>query len=69
MNERFLIPAAVAAALHAVLFFAYSTGEIPTLPTAGPTVVSKPPAETLKVEWTAPGRRPGIVTGAGKNSR
>ena len=51
MNERFLIPTAVAAVLHAVLFFGFNPGRIPMLP-KDPTARPTTPPDTVKVEWT-----------------
>lgn len=54
MKRRFVIPAAVAMALHALLLFGFRThpGSIPPGTPAAPIIA--PPIEAVKVEWTDP---------------
>jgi protein TonB len=53
MNERFLIPAAVALGLHALVFFGFTHGEAspraPRDPAATP--VPLPPVDAVQVKW------------------
>jgi protein TonB len=60
MNERFLIPAAVALGLHAWVFFGFNRGEPPPAATRDPAALRDPapPVDAVQVKWEADANEP-----------